>query len=210
MEVILVEDIKGVGKLGDEVSVKTGYARNFLFPNKLAIIATESNSRLFKDLSRKEVKKRAEQKSHFETVAKEYNGKSVSVSAQTHQGKLYGSFTPNDFIKLVKQDLGLDIKKRQLAMPDHIKEVGKYSIDILLHPEVSAKLELIISSTSAVEETASLEETEEGENNRLEKESEKAKQKARLAAAEKKMKKERAEAESNESDASESESEDAA
>lgn len=162
MQVILVKDIKDVGRLGDKVNVKTGYARNYLFPNKMALPATDANLKRFEDLSRKELKKRAEEKTVCEEKAKTMTGKNLSVSVQTHKGRLYGSFTPNDFIRLADEQLGLTISKRQLTMPDHIKETGEYDIEIVLHPEVSATIKLSITSDSEVEAPTSFEETEEG------------------------------------------------
>ncbi|MDA1353580.1 MAG: 50S ribosomal protein L9 [bacterium] len=206
MQVILVKDIKDVGRLGDRISVKTGYARNFLFPNRMALPATDANLKRFEDLSRKELKKRAEEKAVSEEKAKGFDGKSISVSVQTHKGRLYGSFTPNDFIRLAQDELGLELTKRQLNMPDHIKETGQYKVEVILHHDVSATINLTISSDSEVAAPTSFDETEEGEQTAAEKAAKKdALDKARKAAAEAKAKAEEEAAQQVEEDESDEE-----
>ena len=195
MEVILVKDIKDLGRLGDTVNVKTGMRLIFFFQINMHYLASAANLKRFEDLSRKELKKRAEEKAEYEVKAKEITGKSLEVAVQTHKGRLYGSFTPNDFIRLAQDELKIELSKRQVVMPDHIKETGAHTIEIALHPDVSAHVNLTIKSDSEVEAPTSFDETEE-ENAAAEAQAKKeAEEAARAAAAEAKAEEEAANAE---------------
>ena len=160
MDVILLKDIKGKGSTGDQIVVKEGYARNFLFPYKYAMPATPENIRHFKSLKNKQAKELAEQKSDFEALAKVIDGKTIEVSQKTNKGKLYGSYTPAQLISDLKESFKVDVSRQAIQMPDHIKETGQFSVDIKLHPEVTCAITVNISSESEVSEPTTLEEAE--------------------------------------------------
>ena len=126
MNVILIESVKNKGELGDEISVKEGFARNYLFPRNLAIPATAKNRKRFESLKKKALKELEESKKALEKVAKDLNNKKISVAVKTNKGKLYGSYTPKDFISDVEKEFKASLKRNQISIPDHIKEVGEY------------------------------------------------------------------------------------
>ena len=141
MKVVLLKDIKGKGKKDDVINVPDGYARNFLFPQKLAVEASAQT------LS--EVKSKNEAKEHhaqelldnLNALAKKINGKTVTVSAKGgKEGKLFGSVTAKDIAQAIKDQEGEDIDKRKISLESDIKAFGTYSADIKLHQGITAKI----------------------------------------------------------------------
>jgi len=138
MKVILIEDIEKLGKLGDIVDVKRGHARNFLFPRKLAIEATNKGVEFLERKKKKREADLAKLKRDMEERAKKINEASCTVSVAAGEGdKLFGSVTPEDIKGAFAQE-GLDIDKKQIHIAEPIKKLGVYQVDIKLHPEVTA------------------------------------------------------------------------
>ena len=162
MEVILIQDVQKKGKLGDKITVKQGYANNYLFPLNLAIPLTKANEARFKSIHKAELKQREKNRSTFSKLAKTIDDHTISIHKQTHQGKLYGSISPKDIIQNINNTFELTITREQLDMPDHIKEVGKYSISLQLQPDISCKINLLVESSSEVVEPTNYSETDEG------------------------------------------------
>ncbi len=146
MEVILLENIANLGSLGDQVTVKSGYGRNYLMPQKKAVPAIAENVQLF-----------AERKAELEQLARErldlararaeqINALSVSVTASAgEEGKLFGSVTLRDIAAAVADRGGIKLEKSELRLPrGPIRELGEYKIDVHLHPEVNAVLQLAV------------------------------------------------------------------
>ena len=135
MKVILVEDVKALGKKGEMVNVSDGYARNMLFPKKLALEASAKN---INDLKLK--------KAHDEKVAKEELAKAqVKVSVKVGEGgKVFGSVSSKEIAEAAKVQLGYDIDKKKIQMKDPIKAVGTTSVAIKLHPKVTAELKVVV------------------------------------------------------------------
>lgn len=145
MEVILLETIAKLGDLGDKVSVKSGYGRNFLVPHKKAVPATAENLKIF-EARRTELEKVAgdklvEAKSRAETI----NALSVSIETKAgEEGKLFGSVTVRD-ISEAAEVKGVTIEKSEIRLPDGpIRELGEFEIDVHLHPEIDAILKLAV------------------------------------------------------------------
>jgi large subunit ribosomal protein L9 len=142
MDVILLEAVSPLGSRGDTVTVKRGYARNYLFPRKLAIHATESNKRVFaeeeKVLARRDVTEMRDAKQKAEKLV----DVSCTITVQVgDEDKLYGSVTANDIAKeLVGQ--GFKIDKKMIQLEEPIKKVGVYTIDIKLHREVGVPIKV--------------------------------------------------------------------
>lgn len=142
MEVILLKTVPPLGGRGDTVKVKPGYARNYLFPRKFAILATDSNRRVFEE-EEKVLKRRdiMEMRS-----AKERSGKLANVSCTItvqvgEEDKLYGSVTAADIAKeLVAQ--GFDVDKKQILLEEPIRRIGVYNVDVKLHREVSVPIKV--------------------------------------------------------------------
>ncbi len=146
MKVVLLKDIKGKGKKDDVINVPDGYARNFLFPQKLAVEASAQ--------ALSEVKSKNEAKEHhaqelldnLNALAKKLNGKIVEISAKGgKEGKLFGSVTSKDVATAIKEQLGDDVDKRKISLESDIKAFGTYSADIKLHQGISAKISIKVT-----------------------------------------------------------------
>ncbi|RAP34176.1 50S ribosomal protein L9 [Candidatus Marinamargulisbacteria bacterium SCGC AG-439-L15] len=164
MEVILTKRIKAKGDIGDIITVKSGYARNFLFPQGYAIPSTAHNLQERDRLLKTANKQREAAKSDFEAIAEKLNGKKLTIKSKVSKDKLYGSVTPAQIIDLVKENFKVDLEKQQLSMPDHIKTVGNFDIEVDLHPDVACQLKLSIQSEGEVEEPTSYEDILEKES----------------------------------------------
>ncbi len=143
MQVILLEKVKNLGNLGDKVNVKPGYGRNFLIPQSKAVFATDKNVELF-ELRRADLEKKALQLfTQAEQRASKLNDTTVVISAQaSDEGKLYGSVGPTE-IKDALLAKSVEVSKREIVMPDGpLHSVGQYVIDIHVHSDVIAKLQV--------------------------------------------------------------------
>lgn len=141
MEVILLEKIRNLGNLGEQVRVKPGYGRNYLIPQKKAVFATEKNIQLFQE-RRADLEKKAQQSlKEAQARAEKLNTASITIEAQaSDEGKLYGSIGPNE-IKEAIEAKSLDISKREIVMPDGpLHSIGEYTIEIHVHSDVIAHL----------------------------------------------------------------------
>lgn len=141
MKVILLSDVKGSGKKGEVVNVSTGYARNFLFPKKLAREAnTQALNELNNEIQAKE-HKIAVQKGEALENAKLINGKTIRISASAGKnGKLFGSVTSKEICKEIKNFFGIDVDKRKISLKEEIKTYGTYECEVKLFNGVCAKV----------------------------------------------------------------------
>ena len=132
LEVMLMADVKFLGKAGEIVKVAPGYARNMLFPQDLAAPVTEAAKRRLAKLEAQRAAERAERKAEAEKLAAKLTGLSVTVSAQVKEdGKsLYGSVKASDLLEAIKADRGVELERAQLGLPDQLKEVGAYDAKI--------------------------------------------------------------------------------
>ncbi len=140
MEIILLERVEKLGQIGDIVTVKDGYARNYLLPQKKALRANAANKKQF-DAQRKEIEaENLVARTEAESVAKRLGGKSVVLLRQAGEtGQLYGSVTTRDIVEaLGQQDIRIDRGQVKLSRP--IKEVGTHEVSIKLHPEVDTTI----------------------------------------------------------------------
>jgi large subunit ribosomal protein L9 len=145
MEVILLEKVRNLGSLGDKVNVKPGYGRNFLIPQNKAVFATEKNIQAF-EARRSELEKKAQQSlSTAEQRAAKFNDTTVVIEAQaSDEGKLYGSVGANE-IKEALDAKSIEISKREIVMPEGpIHSVGDYTVEIHVHSDVIANLQIQI------------------------------------------------------------------
>lgn len=145
MKVILQQDVKNLGKKGDLVNASDGYARNFLFPKGLAI---EANSSAMNDFNNKEASKKfhkAEEIKAAQADAAKLDGKTFKLTAKAGaNGKLFGSVTSKDVSKQIKDELGIDIDKRKIVMPD-VKAFGTVQAEINVYQGISAKVFVQVS-----------------------------------------------------------------
>ena len=144
MKVILLQDVKKVGKKGDIIEASDGYARNFLFPRKLAQEGTDSNMHILNNKKDNERKQKLAQLEAAQKLAGELKGKEITIKAKAGEsGKLFGAITSKDVAELIKEQYKIEIDKKKIVM-DTIKLVGAYEIDVKLYPEVSTKMNVII------------------------------------------------------------------
>ncbi len=146
MKVLLLADVKGQGKKDQIVEVSDGYARNFLFPKKLAVAAdarvmSEAKSRE----ESKQFKLKEEKKAALE-LADRLGRLTVRITASSGgDGRLYGSITSKDIAEKLKDQHKIDIDKRKLSLSENIKSYGTYEVEVKVYPEVSAKLKVTVS-----------------------------------------------------------------
>ena len=143
MKVILQADVKGTGKKGQVFEVADGYARNFLFPKKLAIEATTGN---IQDITHKKVledrRKEKEKETAVELAAK-LNALLIEVKTKTGEGgRLFGSVTSKEIADALKKQHGVEVDKRKLELKEPIKALGNYEVHVKVHPDVIATLKV--------------------------------------------------------------------
>jgi large subunit ribosomal protein L9 len=148
MKVILLQDVKKAGKKGDVVDISDGYARNFLFPRKLAEEANNNNMHILNTKKENERKKKLAEIEAAQKLASELKGKEIKIEAKSgNGGRLFGAITSKDVAELINKQFKLSVDKKKIVM-DTIKVAGSYDIEIKLYPEVSTKMKVIITPQS--------------------------------------------------------------
>ncbi len=152
MKVILLENIKRVGSIGEVIDVKRGFARNFLISNKKALYASKENisqvEKIKSELSKKDNEKKKEAKEILEKINKKvYNIKKLS----TENNELYGSVKPTEISKLIKMMNKVDIKPSMIQPIKEIKSLGKFKVKISLHSEVDAEIDINVESAENIQ-----------------------------------------------------------
>lgn len=141
MKVILLEDVKTLGKKGEIVNVNDGYARNFILPKKLGLEANGKNLNDLKLQQQNQAKVAKEKLEAAQALAKELSDKSITVKIQAGvEGKVFGSISSKEIALEAKKQLNLDIDKKKIVIPDAIKSLGTYNVNIKLHKDVTATL----------------------------------------------------------------------
>ncbi len=142
MEIVLLKDVEKIGKIGDVVKVKDGFARNYLIPEGIAIIANESNKKRVGYLISAAKKKVYRAKEDAERLSEELSKLSLTVSAKAgEEDKLYGSVTNSDIEKLLEKE-GYEIDHKRIIIEEPIKKLGVYDIKIKLHSDVYSTIKL--------------------------------------------------------------------
>ena len=145
MKVILNKDIKDVGKQGALVDVSEGYARNFLFPRKFATEATPSAMKQWEEQKKAEIRREDRLKATAEELAKVLEEAKVVVSAKCGEGgRLYGTITSKEIAAAIQKQTGHEVDKRKIDLHDPIKGIGTHAFFVKLHPQVSAKMRVIV------------------------------------------------------------------
>ena len=152
MKVILLENLKKIGSIGEIIDVKRGFARNFLIANKKALYASKENisqvEKIKTDLSKKDNEKKQQAKQIAEKINnKEYDVKKLS----TENNELYGSVKPTEISKLIKDIDAQDIKPSMIQPVQEIKSLGKFKVKISLHSEVDAEITINVSSADTIQ-----------------------------------------------------------
>lgn len=145
MKVILLQDVDKVGKKGEVVDAKSGYARNYLLPNKLAIEATKSNLKSLETQQALAAEEKAYEKAQAQSIGEEIDKIKLTLKAkQGEGGKLFGAITNKEIAELLKEEHRIDIDRRKIVLPDKIKETGSYELPVKLHPDVKVTLKVDI------------------------------------------------------------------
>jgi large subunit ribosomal protein L9 len=144
MEIILREDVQHLGKAGDVVKVKDGYARNYLLPHGLAYPATENNKRRIAYEADRLAKQRSAEKTAAESEAGRLAGVQLTFAVKVgEEDKLYGSVTASD-IQRKLEELGLHVDKRKIDLPEPIRALGEFRVGIKIHPDVRPEVQVTV------------------------------------------------------------------
>jgi len=147
MEVILLEDVKTLGKKGDIVKVNDGYGRNFILPKKLGIEATPKNLNDLKSKKQSEERKRLEHLNEAKVIGGRLENSTVTLKIKTgEKGKSFGSISTKEIAAAVKEQLGLDIDKKKLVLAEPIKYLGVYKVPVKLGKDVNVDLKVNVES----------------------------------------------------------------
>lgn len=141
MKVILLENIKGLGKENELVEAKDGYAKNFLFKRKMAIEATPKAINIMKNRQKSVHKKMLTLNAEAEDIKERLEGKTVVIKTKSGEnGKLYGSITSKDIAEEIKKQLKVEVDKKKIVLHDHIKTISSTEIQIKIHSGIAAKI----------------------------------------------------------------------
>ena len=147
MKVILLQDVKDIGKKDDIVNVSDGYARNFLFPRKCAMEATESAVRVVERKREAEHKREAEARAAAEQVAAQLKNKVVVLKAKCgDKGRLYGSVTAQEVADAIKAEYGFEFDKRRVELKDAVRQLGDYEVNVHVYTGISTKMLLRVKN----------------------------------------------------------------
>ena len=146
MKLILLEDVKGVGKKGDVLNKNDGYALNFLIPKKLAVEATKSNINDLELKKKADERRKKEEYEEAKELGEKLKDKIVKVSVKAGEnGKVFGSVTNKEISAALLQQTGIDIDKKKITFNDPIKMVGRRTVKVKLHPKVTVELTVEIA-----------------------------------------------------------------
>ena len=146
MEIVLLEDVKSLGKKGEIVKVNEGYARNFILPKKLGVEATPKNLNDLKLKKANQEKIAAQQLAEAKELGEKLEKASITLSIKAgDNGKAFGSVSGKEISKAIQDQLNLDIDKKKLVLPDPLKTFGTHEVPVKLHKDVTAKLSVKVT-----------------------------------------------------------------
>ena len=152
MKVILLENVKRIGSIGEVIDVKRGFARNYLIANKKALYASKENIKEVEKIKTDLSKKDNEKKKEASLIAEQINGKEYSVKKLSTENKeLYGSVKPTEIAKLIQDENKIEIKPSMIQPVEEIKALGKFKVKISLHSEVDAEIHIKVSSAETIQ-----------------------------------------------------------
>ncbi len=152
MKVILLENVKRIGSIGEVIDVKRGFARNFLIANKKALYASKENIKEVEKIKAHLSKKDNEKKQEATKIAEQINNKEYSVQKlSTENNELYGSVKPTEISKLIQEENKIEIKPSMIQPVEEIKSLGKFKVKISLHSEVDAGIVVNVISADTIQ-----------------------------------------------------------
>jgi len=145
VQVILNEDVPNVGRTGDVVKVRAGFARNYLLPRKLAVEASSKNLHAFEHQKGLAMRKREQQKTAATTLKERLEALAIVIKANAgEEGKLFGSVTNIDIERSLREK-GFDIERRRIVLPEPIKQLGEHSVPVKLTSEIEATIKVSVA-----------------------------------------------------------------
>ena len=146
MKVILLEDIKGVGKKDQVINASDGHAKNYLFPKKLAIEATKENMSNLDFKQKKEEERKSKELEEAKEFAKQIEEQNLKISVKIGEnGKVFGAVTNKEIAQALEEQGNIKIDKKKIVLKDGIKSIGVTSVEVKLHAQVVAKLKISIT-----------------------------------------------------------------
>ncbi|MBS5793761.1 MAG: 50S ribosomal protein L9 [Lachnospirales bacterium] len=146
MKVILLEDVKGVGKKDQIIDANDGYAKNFLLPKKLAVLADKNNLTKMDNIKKIEDAKKQEEYDNAVALGKEIESKTLKINVKLgSNGKLFGTVTNKEIASALKEQSNIEIDKKKIILSSPIKTLGEKEVTVKLHPKVSVTLKIAIN-----------------------------------------------------------------
>ena len=150
-QVLLLQPIQGLGAEGDTVTVRAGYARNFLLPRKIALPITHANKKQMESLLKAREAREVQELDAARELAAKISDTTIAVAVKTGEGgKMYGAVTANDLIIRLKEE-GIELVKKQLSLPAPVKDLGSHTVVVKLHSEITAELKFEVVSENPIE-----------------------------------------------------------
>ena len=152
MKVILLENLRSIGSIGEIIDVKRGFARNFLISNKKALYASKENIAEVEKIKSELGKKDAEKKKEAQKISEQINSKEYEIKKLSTENKeLYGSVKPTEISKLILENDKLDIKPSMIQPITEIKSIGKFKVKIILHSEIESQITINVITAETIQ-----------------------------------------------------------
>jgi len=152
MKVILLENLRRIGSIGEIIEVKRGFARNFLISNKKALYASKENIIQVEKIKTELDKKDSEKKKEAQKISEKINGKEYEIQKlNTENKELYGSVKPTEIAKLIQEKDKLDIKPSMIQPITEIKSIGKFKVKVILHSEIDSEITINVVSADTIQ-----------------------------------------------------------
>ena len=152
MKVILLENLKRIGSIGEVIDVKRGFARNYLIANKKALHASKENIKQVEKIKSDLSKKDDEKKQNAKKISEKINKKEYSIKKLSTENKeLYGSVKPTEISKIIYEKSQIEIKPSMIQPIKEIKSIGKFKVKVYLHSEVEAEILIIVNSAETIQ-----------------------------------------------------------
>ena len=152
MKVILLENLRRIGSIGENIDVKRGFARNFLISNKKALYASKENIAEVEKIKADLGKKDSEKKKEAQKISEKINNKEYEIKKlNTENKELYGSVKPTEIAKLIQSNDKLDIKPSMIQPISEIKSIGKFKVKIILHSEIDSEITINVVSADTIQ-----------------------------------------------------------
>ena len=152
MKVILLENLRRIGSIGEIIDVKRGFARNYLISNKKALYASKENVAEVEKIKAELGKKDSERKKEAQKISEQINGKEYQIKKLSTENKeLYGSVKPTEISKLIQETEKLDIKPSMIQPLNEIKSLGKFKVKIILHSEIDSEITINVITAETIQ-----------------------------------------------------------